>query len=71
MITRKHYNAIAEIIKDASWLVNKGPHTAKDVGVDPYDLIHNLADYFLEDNPNFNYDKWLEACTPEEVEADQ
>lgn len=69
MITRKHYNKMAKIIKEASWLIDKGSHTAKDIGIDPYDLIYNLADYFLEDNPNFDYDKWLAACTPDEEEA--
>ncbi len=69
MITRKHYNEMAKIIKEASWLIDKGPHTAKDIGIDYYKVIMNLGYYFEEDNPNFDYGKWCDACTPNEEEA--
>ena len=71
MITKKHYNAMAEIIREASWLIDRGSHNAKEVGIDPYDLVMNLGYYFQEDNPNFDYEKWCNACTPEEEEAKQ
>ena len=33
------------------------------------DVIMNLGYYFEEDNPNFDYGKWCDACTPDEEEA--
>ena len=70
-LSRKHYNEMAKIIREVSWLIDVAPHTAKEIGIDPYDLVMNLGYYFEENNPNFDYEKWCEACTPEEVEADQ
>jgi hypothetical protein len=28
-----------------------------------------LGYYFEKDNPNFDYEKWCNACTPEEEEV--
>ena len=69
MITEKQYKAMAKIIKEASWLIDRGSHTAKNVGINPYDLVYNLGYYFQEDNPNFDCEKWLNACTPEQEEV--
>ena len=66
MITKKHYNAMAKIIREASWLIDVAPHTAKEVGIDPYDLVMNLGYYFEEDTPIFVYEQWCNACTPKE-----
>ena len=46
-LSRKDYNEMAEIIREASWLIDVAPHTAKEVGIDPYDLVMNLG-YFFE-----------------------
>ena len=46
MITKKHYNEMAKIIREASWLIDKGSHTAKEVGIDYYDLVNDLGLYF-------------------------
>lgn len=52
MMARKHYKAIAEIIKEnrlkddtASWR-----------------MIKKLADYFAIDNPRFDRQKFITAC---------
>ena len=46
-MTRKHYQAIAELISR---------------GVDPVELVHLLSDIFEEDNPRFDRAKFLKAC---------
>ena len=69
--SRKDYNEMAEIIREASWLIDVAPHTAKEVGIDPYDLVMNLGYFFEENNPNFDLEKWCNACTPKEEEAKQ
>lgn len=58
MLTRQHYKAIAEIIKHSDTLVIK-PRG----GVGPRnDLKEKLADYFQEENPQFDRDKFLTNC---------
>lgn len=52
MITRKHYKAIAEIIKI---------HRQKD-NTASWRMIKRLADYFGIDNPQFDRQKFLAAC---------
>lgn len=62
MFTRQHYKAIAEIIRFE--------YTAFDgTGEDDYEgkltirnITNNLADYFADDNPLFNRQKFLKAC---------
>ena len=69
MITKKHYNEMAKIIREASWLIDKGSHTAKEVGIDYYDLVNDLGLYFEKDNPNFDYEKWCDACSLKQEEV--
>lgn len=53
MVTKKDFEAVAEIISS-----NRGD------GVEyTLDMIAiNLADYFAEQNPNFNRDRFIKAC---------
>lgn len=50
MFTRKHYNIIANIIKK-NWEAGTESCIAED-----------LADYFEDDNPNFDRDRFLTTC---------
>ena len=54
MLSRKHYKAIAQAIKDNS---NKD----FDV-VDKDRLINDLCDMFKQDNNRFDYDRFVSAC---------
>ena len=56
-MTRKHYKAIAEIIKDAQQI---------DGGVDPIAFIRDkLSDYFAAENDLFDCTRFTAACNPE------
>lgn len=50
MITKKDYIRIAKEIKNTT--------ATKDV----MSLVLRLCDYFIEDNENFDRDKFLKAC---------
>ena len=54
MMTRKHYNQVANIIEK-----NLGD---LEIGAAKGLLISNLADFFQQDNPNFNRNKFVHAC---------
>ena len=54
MMTRKHYNQVASIIEK-----NLGD---LEIGAAKGLLISNLADFFQQDNPNFNRGKFVHAC---------
>lgn len=60
MFTRQHYKAIAEIIDKRTKLNQGTKRTAKFLYAD--DLAGDLADYFYNDNPRFNRDKFMVAC---------
>ena len=54
MLSRKHYKAIAQTIKDNS---------NKDIDVvDKDGLINDLCDIFKQDNNRFDYDRFVSAC---------
>ena len=53
MFTRKHYRAIAEIIKETANKAYQITHTKT--------LTEKLADFFAADNPNFNREKFIAA----------
>ena len=60
MITRKHYKAIAEII-------NRTENESVSIGVtypkiDKRELVFEFADYFEQDNPRFNRNRFMKAC---------
>lgn len=56
MFTRQHYKAIAGIVRNST--VNK---TSKPV-INREILIRELTNYFAEDNPRFDRQKFLAAC---------
>jgi hypothetical protein len=56
MFTRRHYKAIAKIIKDN---LDTNEYQGQ-CGV--YGVATDLADYFASDNYYFNKPKFLEAC---------
>lgn len=54
MFTRKHYRAIAKILKNHDDFIER---------VNKYtSLCNDLADYFASDNPRFDREKFLAAC---------
>lgn len=62
MVTKKHYKAIAEIINyQVRYNANADPNEDGSLMVCE-DIAKELADYFAEDNPNFNRKKFLKAC---------
>ena len=60
MFTRQHYKAVAEIIRKRQNLNTGTKRTPRFLYAD--DLAGDLADYFDEDNPQFDRQKFLEAC---------
>lgn len=52
MFTQKDYKAIAEIIRKT--------YTSYDLTY--RNITRRFADYFAEDNPRFNRDKFFKAC---------
>jgi hypothetical protein len=55
-MTRKHYQQIAEIIRQ-TYLLNDGHH-----GGTIAHIAEEFAKVAKKDNPNFSVDKFLEAC---------
>jgi len=56
--SRKHYIAIAESFKAQTANVPDGTavwHTL-------FDLARDMADYFQQDNPRFQRDRFMSAC---------
>ena len=53
MITKKHFNKIAELIECNN---PQGKFIIAD------DLVKGLADFFESDNPNFRRGKFIHAC---------
>jgi len=59
-MTRKDYEAIAEILSAVAierehWQV-PAPNTV-------FTVMRKLADYFAEENPRFNRERFVEACS--------
>jgi len=62
-MTKKHYTAIAEVIK---------PYTAyHPANLYAKPIAENLAYYFAQDNPRFNRTRFLEACGVEHIEQNR
>lgn len=61
MFTRKHFKAIAKIIKESDTLVIKSAGRIGPRG----NLEEKLADYFKQNNPRFDRDKFIAACSLE------
>ena len=53
-MTRKDYIKFAEVISDIA--------DTKTMAIDGGTLVIKLATIFKEDNPNFNKDKFFDAC---------
>ena len=53
-MTRKDYIKIAELISDIA--------DTKTMAIEGGTLVVKLATIFQEDNPNFNRDKFFDAC---------
>ena len=61
MLTRKHYKAIAEIIKTQRDLATV--FAGKQFAIQRIsDIVDGLADYFAQDNPRFDRARFLAAC---------
>ncbi len=60
MITRQHYKAIAEIIKETP--VDIDTDTTTTVERFRSEISRKLAVYFTNDNPRFDYEKFMAAC---------
>ena len=64
MMTKKHFIAIAEIMTDAAYGLDRDtadvfPTSGKEMHAD---IVGRLSDYFADDNPNFDRDRFLKAC---------
>jgi Fe-S-cluster formation regulator IscX/YfhJ len=62
MMTRKDYVKTAEILKDFR---DNYPTEL----VDFKNLVFDFSDWFAEDNPNFNEEKFIEAVFGKEINA--
>ena len=51
MLTRKHYNLLADAIKETS----DGQDNVRTV-------VEGIAEALYFDNPDFNHDRFMEAC---------
>lgn len=57
MLTRQHYKAIAEIVKQNTVVTGAVMCHVKRTA-----MVEDLANYFAQDNPRFDRAKFLEAC---------
>jgi hypothetical protein len=53
MLTKKYYKKIAEIIKNTKKIGNS-------LILD--DFVNKLTEYLYEDNPNFDCERFIDAC---------
>ena len=51
-MTKKDYELIAEVLRE---YINNSDYIY---------IVADLADVFASENPRFDYNKFLEACTP-------
>lgn len=62
MFTRQHYKAIAEILKTQLEFPLKKDRCPVTHGAAICGIGIDLAEYFYDDNPRFDRDKFMEAC---------
>ena len=65
MLSKKHYEAIASIIKDNSELVNDtilDEDGIKSMVINREGFINDLTSYFNSDNNRFSWERFVEAC---------
>lgn len=60
MLTRKDYVTIADILESFSEVIDRLIFE---------DLVEDIADYCASDNPNFDYEKFRNACGIVKVSA--
>ena len=53
MMTRKDYVVVANILRDYNQELDN---------ISFVDIVNDFGDYFEKDNPNFNWEKFREAC---------
>lgn len=65
MFQKRHYEAVAQLFKDRTpnRYVNDDAHAHHD------SLIEKFADMFERDNPQFQRDRFFEACEQKEKEG--
>jgi hypothetical protein len=56
MLTKKHFEAIAEIVRANVTTVQK---PEEETYIKAHKFINDLSNYFLEINPNFDYAKFI------------
>lgn len=64
MFTRKHYKAMAEIIRRNTRTMDLDQFGTLDY-IRAEDLIDEVSDMFREDNSRFDKDRFVEACVGE------
>lgn len=59
-MNKKHFEAIASIIKDNQVEIHSDFDRGYIAGVEG--VAHEMADYFTSQNPNFDRARFLQAC---------
>ena len=65
MLSRKHYRAIASIIKENSELVNDtivDEDGIKSMVINREGFINDITSYFKSDNNLFSWERFVNAC---------
>ena len=64
MLSRKHYETIASIIKDNSEtkFVDNGHNLVEDTIINREGFINDLTMYFKSDNNRFSWERFVNAC---------
>lgn len=64
MLSRKHYKAIASIIKENSEtkFVDNGYNIVEDTIINREGFINDLTSYFKSDNKAFSWERFVNAC---------
>ena len=60
MLTRKDYEALSKMVSNE--LIGNCGTIYKSEIAGPEPFIYALADYLERDNPNFNRDRFMDAC---------
>lgn len=66
MLTKKHFKAVAEIIKTEYDFILENDYRDVDSKDTVTNIIYKLADYFAMQNLRFDRERFMEACGLEE-----